>query len=61
MVSGLARRRKIGMYHVNCLLMKISGKISNEEFQRRIHRQPDEQISLGIGASTEGPEGKGKR
>jgi hypothetical protein len=43
---GEARRKKIARYYVNALRMKMDGTITNEEFQRRINRNPDEQLAL---------------
>jgi len=56
MGNALDKRKKIGSYFSNLLMMKLSGRISQEELERRLAQQAtEEQLSLGIGASTEPP------
>jgi hypothetical protein len=56
MGSALNKRKKIGSYFSNLLTMKLSGRITQEELEQRLARTTaEEQLSLGIGASTEPP------
>ncbi len=55
MANALQMRMKIGRYFLDLVNRKISGELSTEEFEKRTaQRRMAEQLSLGIGAATEG-------
>jgi len=50
---GLLERKNVTEFYHNLVFAKIAGRISQAELDRRLKEQTAEQLSLGIGASTE--------
>ncbi len=54
MAETVTRRERIGRYFLNLVRQKIAGIIPQAELDRLAAEPFDEQLALGIGASTEG-------